>query len=127
MGVPKGIKDDKVGPAMAPTLELARFPNVFVKLTNIPTYSTQDYPFPALFPALKQLIETFGPRRCLWGTNLSSMLHHGKCTYPQAVTMFTEEMDFLSREDLEWVMGRALAECLPWPVAPELASKKKAA
>ena len=52
------------------------------------------------------------------------MISRTKCTYPQAVTMFTEEMDFLSKEDLEFVMGRALAECLPWPVAPELARRK---
>jgi hypothetical protein len=44
------------------------------------------------------------------------MLSRSSCTYRQAVTMFTEEMDFLSKEDLEFVMGRGLAECLPWPV-----------
>jgi hypothetical protein len=31
------------------------------------------------------------------------------------VTMFTEEMKFLSADDLEWIMGRGLAECLSWP------------
>jgi hypothetical protein len=54
------------------------------------------------------------------------MLRSTKCTYRQAVTMFTEEMDFLSKDDLEWIMGRGLAECLPWPVAPSLLSKKAA-
>ncbi len=29
--------------------------------------------------------------------------------------MFTEEMGF-SEDDLEWIMGRGLAECLPWPI-----------
>ena len=29
--------------------------------------------------------------------------------------MFTEELDFLSATDLEWIMGRGLAECLGWP------------
>jgi hypothetical protein len=33
------------------------------------------------------------------------------------VTHFTEELDFLSRDDLEWIMGRGLVECLRWPVA----------
>jgi hypothetical protein len=35
-------------------------------------------------------------------------------TYRQAVTMFTEEMDFLSDSDLEWVMGRGILELLHW-------------
>ena len=52
------------------------------------------------------------------------MLSRSKCTYRQAVTMFTEEMDFLSKDDLEYVMGRGLAECLPWPIAPKLTSQK---
>jgi hypothetical protein len=38
--------------------------------------------------------------------------------------MFTDEMDFLSDEDLEFVMGRGLAECLRWPPASKLASRK---
>ena len=71
-------------------------------------------------------IDTFGPRRCFWGTDLSALLRRNQCTYRQAVTMFTDEMKFLSKEDLEWVMGRGLAECLPWPVAPALAKKKAA-
>jgi hypothetical protein len=37
------------------------------------------------------------------------------CTYRQAVTLFTEEMGY-SKQDQEWIMGRGLAECLPWPI-----------
>jgi len=120
----KGMKDEKLGPGLLPTIELAKYPNVFVKLTSTPSCSSEDYPYRNIHPHLKRLIEAFGPRRCFWGTDLSSMLSRSKCTYPQAVTMFTEEMDFLSEEDLEWVMGRGLAECLSWPVAPKLASRK---
>jgi hypothetical protein len=97
-----------------------------VKLTSVPPNSSEDYPYRNIHGALKQLIETFGPRRCFWGTDLSSMMRKSSCTYRQAVTMFTEEMKFLSSEDLEWVMGRGLAECLPWPVAPALAKRKAA-
>ncbi len=38
------------------------------------------------------------------------------CSYRQVVTHFTEELDFLSAADLEWIMGRGLVECLRWPV-----------
>jgi L-fuconolactonase len=48
---------------------------------------------------------------------LSAMLSRSSCTYRQAVTMFTEEMPFLSKDDLEWIMGRGLAECLTWPAS----------
>jgi predicted TIM-barrel fold metal-dependent hydrolase len=119
----KGMKDEKLGPGLLPTIELAKYPNVFVKLTSTPSCSSEDYPYRNIHPHLKRLIEAFGPRRCFWGTDLSAMLSRTKCTYRQAVTMFTEEMDFLSKQDLELVMGRGLAECLPWPPAANLASR----
>ena len=30
--------------------------------------------------------------------------------------MFTEQMPWLEGQDLEWVMGRGICECLGWPV-----------
>jgi predicted TIM-barrel fold metal-dependent hydrolase len=119
----KGMKDEKLGSGLSSTIELAKYPNVFVKLTSTQSCSSEDYPYRNIHPHLKRLIEAFGPRRCFWGTDLSAMLSRTKCTYRQAVTMFTEEMDFLSKEDLEFVMGRGLAECLSWPPAPNLASR----
>jgi predicted TIM-barrel fold metal-dependent hydrolase len=117
MGRLKGMKDEKLGLGLAETIGLAKHPNLFVKLTSTPSCSSEDYPYRNIHPHLKRLIEAFGPRRCFWGTDLSAMLSRSKCTYRQAVTMFTEEMDFLSKEDLDLLMGRGLAECLPWPPA----------
>ena len=42
-------------------------------------------------------------------------LSHLPCPYRQAVTRFTEELDYLSATDREWIMGRAIAEWLNWP------------
>jgi len=123
MGRQKGMKDEKLGPGLSQTIGLAKYPNVFVKLTSTPSCSSESYPYRNIHLHLQRLIEAFGPRRCFWGTDLSAMLSRTKCTYRQAITMFTEEMDFLSKEDLEFVMGRGLAECLPWPLAPNLVSR----
>ena len=37
-----------------------------------------------------------------------------RCSYRECVTLFTQELDFLSGDDLEWVMGRGIRECLQW-------------
>jgi hypothetical protein len=58
------------------------------------------------------VVEAFGPRRVFWGTDLS----HLPCPYRQAVTLFTQELDYLSTADKEWIMGRAIAEWLNWPL-----------
>jgi hypothetical protein len=45
-----------------------------------------------------------------WGTDLSIL----PCSYKQSIAMFTEEMPWLSSEDLEWIMGRGISKWLRW-------------
>jgi predicted TIM-barrel fold metal-dependent hydrolase len=115
MGRVKGTKDDELAPAIEQTLTLAKYPNVFVKLTLVPTCSSALYPYRNIHTYVQQLVEAFGPGRAFWGTDLSAMLSRSECTYRQAVALFIEEMPFISEDDLEWIMGRGLAQCLPWP------------
>jgi hypothetical protein len=37
-----------------------------------------------------------------------------KATYRQRITHFTEELDFLSEDDKDWIMGRAILARLKW-------------
>jgi predicted TIM-barrel fold metal-dependent hydrolase len=93
-------------------LTLAKYPNVSVKVSAAPCYSTEPYPFRNLHEPIRRIIEGFGVKRSFWGSDFSR-LPHG-VSYRQAVTMFTEELTFLSRDDLDWIMGRAAMECLGW-------------
>jgi predicted TIM-barrel fold metal-dependent hydrolase len=111
MGIWKDDVDDVMAAGAAETIALAKYPNVFVKLSAAPTFSTQPYPYRNIFAPIRRTIEAFGPQRCFWGSDFSRI----RSTYRQAVTMFTEEMDFLSAEDKDWIMGRAIATCLHWP------------
>ena len=113
MGFARSTMDDKAKPAVERINALARHPNVFVKVSALPCYSSEPYPFKNLHEPLRRVIEAFGVRRALWGSDITRV--PASCSYRQAVTQFTEELDFLSRDDLEWIMGRALAECLHWP------------
>jgi L-fuconolactonase len=61
------------------------------------------------------VIGAFGLKHSFWGNDLSRMLTH--CGYRQGVTHFTEALDFLSAEDLAWIMSRGLRECLRWEPA----------
>ena len=116
MGRLKGQKDETLINGVKNSIALAKHPNVYVKLSLVPTCSTDVYPYRNIHDTLKRLIGAFGPRRSFWGSDLSALLARSTCTYRQNVTMFTEEMKFLSAEDIEWIMGRGLSECLPWPV-----------
>jgi len=38
----------------------------------------------------------------------------GTASYRQRVTHFTEELDFLSEDDKDWIMGKSIVERLRW-------------
>jgi predicted TIM-barrel fold metal-dependent hydrolase len=93
---------------------LARYPNVYVKVSALPAFSTEPYPFKNLRDPIRRVIDAFGPRRAFWGSDITRVPK--SCSLRQVVTHFTEELDFLSAADLDWIMGRGLAECLRWPL-----------
>ena len=105
-------KGGKIAEAIAETAALAKYPNVSVKLSTTPFYSSESYPFRDMTVHIRQLFDAFGPRRCYWGTDLTNS--YGKATYRQRVTHFTETLDFLSKDDKEWIMGRSILERLGW-------------
>jgi predicted TIM-barrel fold metal-dependent hydrolase len=98
--------------AITDTIALARFPNVSCKMSSAPTRSLEPYPFRDMKPHLQRVFEAFGPQRCYWGTDITAKL--SKATYRQRITHFTETLDFLSEDDKDWVMGRALCQRLGW-------------
>ena len=114
MGFARATIDDEAPAAVERMNALARHPNVFVKVSALPCFSTEPYPFDNLREPLRRVIEAFGPRRAFWGSDITRV--PATCSYAQVVTHFTEELDFLSAADLEWIMGRGLVECLRWPV-----------
>lgn len=106
--------DDQAIAAIERMIPLADCPNVYVKVSSVPFYSSEAYPYRNLHGVLRRLIGAFEPRRAFWGTDITRIW--ARCTYRQCVTLFTEELDFLSADDLEWVMGRGIAECVGWPL-----------
>jgi predicted TIM-barrel fold metal-dependent hydrolase len=128
MGVLGHERDDAIGPWIAETTKLAALPNVYVKVSALPGYSTWPYPYKNLNQYVRCIVEAFGPQRCFWGTDLSRMLGRCALTYSQVVDHALHHLDFLSQADLEWVMGRALCACLDWPIgAPATAAPTETA
>lgn len=111
LALPLGKRDEAAFANLDEVLALARFANVAVKPSALPCYTSEAYPLRGLHRHIRRVYDAFGPRRMLWGTDYSRL----PCPYRQAITLFTDELDFLSREDKEWIMGRAAAEWLGWP------------
>lgn len=110
MGLNVQWKGKPLAPAVDVILPFARMNNVAVKASCLPCYVDENYPYPTLHPQIRRVVEAFGPQRVFWGTDLSQL----PCPYRQAVTLFAEELDFLSSSDKEWIMGKGLAQWLGW-------------
>jgi predicted TIM-barrel fold metal-dependent hydrolase len=110
MARPRGSRDDAGWADLGELLALAKYPNVAVKATGAPSYSSDPYPYRNIHKYLQQIFDAFGPQRMFWGTDITRM----PCTWKQCVTMFTEELPWLQGNDLELVMGRALCDFIGW-------------
>ncbi len=104
------LRDDAAFENLEQLLALAELPNVAVKATGAPAYSTQPYPFRNIHEPLHRIFDAFGPKRYFWGTDFTRL----ECSYRQCVTFFTEELPWLKGSDLEYVMGRGLTEWIGW-------------
>ncbi len=105
-----GGTDEAAFANLGEMLALATYPNVAVKLSGAPSYSSHPYPYRNIHPYLRQIFDAFGPQRCFWGTDITRM----PCSYRQCVTMFTEELSWLQGRDKELVMGDAICDWLGW-------------
>jgi predicted TIM-barrel fold metal-dependent hydrolase len=101
-------------PQVTELLPLSTYSNVTLKATALPISVCGPYPFRGAHEGLRMAVEAFGPERIFWGSDLSRL----PCTYSESITMFTEELPFLTASDLEMIMGRAICQWLGWPVRP---------
>ncbi len=95
---------------LADVCRLARFPNVAVKASALPCHSALPYPFRDLHPHIRRVYDSFGPERMFWGTDWTRL----PCPWREAVTLFTEELPWLTDDDKRWIMGRGICEWLQW-------------
>ncbi len=113
MGVSQAIaKEGKTAEAIGQAVALAKYPNVSVKLSNLPNASLEPYPFKDLNEPIKRLFDAYGPQRCYWGTDVTNGM--GRSDGKQRLAHFTEELKFMSESDKDMVMGRAILQRLKW-------------
>jgi predicted TIM-barrel fold metal-dependent hydrolase len=56
-----------------------------------------DYPYPEIHAHIRQLIDTFGSSRFMWGSDSPNVERY--CTYAQSLTYFTNHFGHLPAAD----------------------------
>jgi predicted TIM-barrel fold metal-dependent hydrolase len=108
----EALRNNMMSATVAAAAALAKYPNMSVKLSSAPLFSAEPYPFRDMTVHIRRLFDAFGSRRCYWGSDVTNSF--AKATYRQRVTHFTEELGFLSEDDKDWIMGRAILARLNW-------------
>ena len=121
MGRQSALRDDEAFADLDVMLALAKFPNVSIKASSLPCYSTEPYPFPKLTPYLKRTFEAFGADRMMWGSDVTRL----PCTYLECLDHFRHALPFLSDHDRALVLGGTAARLLRWPEKGHNAQTKR--
>jgi hypothetical protein len=117
MGIMARCVDDAIGYWVSETADLHTHPNIYVKVSALPGYSTHPFPNLNIAKYVREMVDKMGPERCFWGTDLTRLLEHG-LTYTDTIEQFTKHFPFTG-DELEWIMGRGISECLGWPIPVE--------
>ena len=92
-------------------LELAQYPNIFMKVPGLGEISLrfvpfrQPFPFENVPPLIEMAIEAFGPQRLMWGSDFPPVAGRRE-GYRNALRLPMEHVHFNSPEDREWVFGK---------------------
>jgi len=100
---PRG-KDGLGGETIQRVLGLARYPNLYAKLTWLVDSSDMDDPFTDTYPLLRAVIHAYGPERCVWGSDFPCELWTPKASYARHFELFTGALG-LSPSTLETILS----------------------
>jgi predicted TIM-barrel fold metal-dependent hydrolase len=109
MGYPQVQQDIS---AYQPIVDLARFDNVFLKLSDVAGHSEQAFPYQDVHPFIRQTLKVFGSARMVWGTGYPGH-HRQKHNWPtleQELRLIYEGLPFLQAADIDRILGGTAAE-----------------
>ena len=98
---------DKAPSAFQPIIDLARYDNVYFKLSDVAGHSQQSYPYTDVHPFVQLLLNAFGSERTLWGTGYPGhhRLKHNWPSLADELRLIQEGFPFLSALDRERILG----------------------
>jgi L-fuconolactonase len=93
-------------------LDLARYPRVLVKISDMWVLSRQAYPYADAQQLVKRLMENFGAQRLMWATNWPVSLQ--QLQYEKIVALYRDRLDFLSAEEHKEILSGTVERVWPF-------------
>lgn len=89
-------------------LALARYPNVWVKVSELSILSpSKNYPYTDTFPTVRRVYDAFGSDRLLWGTGYpgATRAQAGRPSLRDELALIRQEIPFFTDEDRKKILG----------------------
>jgi L-fuconolactonase len=109
-GLPLGLRSQDLRLALQAVQRLRDLPNVALKVSALPCYCTDNFPFRSLRAAWDMLLDDFGAHRLMWGSDLTRL----PCPYAHWVDAVTG-LPSVSGADKACLLDRSLTHWLSWP------------
>jgi predicted TIM-barrel fold metal-dependent hydrolase len=85
--------------------DLAKHPRAYVKASAFYAFGRKQPPHDDLVPTIRAVCDAFGPQRVMWASDCPFQLL--KESYEDSISLVRDRLEFLSREDKEWMLRRA--------------------
>ncbi len=97
--------------AFQPIVDLARFDNVYLKLSDVAGRSEQDFPYEDVHPFIKLLLNAFSAERMVWGTGYPGY-HRLRYNWPplaEELRLIRAGLPFLTKAEVDYILGETAA------------------
>src|SRR5207244_1736200 len=106
------LKADNAEAQLKQLLALARYPNVWIKVSEWTALSPSGkYPFKDTFPLVKRVYDVYGPDRMMSGTGFpgATRAQAGWPSLQQELDLIRQHLSWLSARDREKILGENAA------------------
>jgi predicted TIM-barrel fold metal-dependent hydrolase len=112
-GGPEGVIADADVEALR---ALAKLPKTYVKVGAFYALGKKTPPYLDLVPLIKRVVQAFGVRRCMWESDCPFQVVRDR--YADSLALVRDHLDFLSKEDRDWLLFRTAEKTLFQPLRP---------
>lgn len=94
---------------------LAKHPKMYVKVGAFYALGKKAAPYTDLGPMIRQVVQAYGAKRCLWETDCPFQVVNG--TYADSLALIKDRLDFLTPDDRAWLLTKTAESLLFRPLA----------
>lgn len=93
-------------------LDLARYPKVYVKISDLWIVGKQPYPFPDSQDQARRVMDAFGASRVMWSTNWPVSLR--ELPYARIVELYRDHLNFVTPEEHRQILSGTVQRIWPF-------------